>query len=438
MRRRSENGRKQKDVLVTIIQASPPRITLNLKIEIPNSVFPQPTTQGDASMGDPMILQFPRPYETVSVEPFLSPPPLSPPVSSTVRDVYEQFVRPDDVATKSAATVSADRTHIKHFEAACTHIFDEINRLGEYRTQSPVLPLGDAISSPNPPINEINEDLLIAVRNWILTVKKRSNNTCRKVLTTICKVLRAASKRKLISEIPDMPKIPKTHSTPLPVEMDEVAALYEACDVAQWPRLGKIPPPQTWRCLLVLFWTYGARTQDFFGYKTTCDDGLRKSELTFNERCPNPNLRRFSSPHGWLNWLPDKTQNTRGEMLALPLSKIARNHIEPFTRIDQPRIFSNGRSKDSYLKTWHTIRKVAGVTDDASIANTGTRNGKITRSIRKGCSNNWDDARDGLGEWVLGQTPQGTNAKHYKNILPRVINLIDNIAVPDCFREIQK
>lgn len=370
----------------------------------------------------------------------------------TIRDVYEAYLKPDDVVTKAASTISGHYTNIAHFERLCGLLYVEQQRsqtpavfsgpnVENPRTMYPGVQNGGSLSplsAPNPPLQEIDEDLLVQLRNKLLS-EGLSGDTCRKMFSTVKRVMRAARKRKLVGDVPDLPAIPKTSGRAGVVECDEVGALYEAAAVARWPRAMGIPASAWWRCWFVLFWYYGARTQDFVGYKTSTDTGLLWSSLTDDVRCPDRSIKRdrqvIECPAGWLEYVPEKTKRSKGESLILPRCEIVNAHLATFQQLDPERVFPNGRSKKKFSETWHAIRTEADVPADVSIADTGVRNGRKMRSIRKGCSNNWDDAREGLGEWVLGHAAKGTNHAHYKLMLPAMVDLIGELEIPQAFQD---
>ena len=225
---------------------------------------------------------------------------------------------------------------------------------------------------------------------------------------------------------------------------DEIAELYRHADAAQWPRprslqaarWGDLQPGDWWRAWFVLFATYGARTADFVSYKHGAD-GLLWQSIIDQPECPDPSIPGLSSLHGWLEYTPGKTKRTRGEPLLLPLSAAARRSLDRFRGLDAVRVFPNGRSKIPFAESFQSIRSAAGVPDDVTIADTGTRRGRKMRSIRKFCSNAWDSLREGLGGWVLGHNPQGTNAAHYRLALPEIVRLVELFPLPEPMQQIE-
>lgn len=340
-----------------------------------------------------------------------APPPRRPRRRITLQRAFEKWVLPDMLGdNRAASTIAEDLNNITRFS--------RLWRLMNPRTMNPGVPL-----------REVTRDTLIEARNLMQAgITSRSGeplapDTIRKCLTTVRKVMRAAQDRGKLDRVPQLPEIRRSESEPVPIELDQIERLYRAADAAEWPQIGSIEPATTWRCWLVWFWVYGARTQDFVAYKSCRQVGLRWSSIRREKRCPIAKLR-IDCPHGWLRYRPQKTQRTRGESLVLPLHPVALAHLQPFEGLDPERVWPNGRSKQSFYSAWRAIVRRSGLPSDVTIA------GENSPSLRKGCSNNWDDVRDGLGERVLGHVAQGTNGRHYKQVLPHLVAGIERLELP--------
>jgi len=281
------------------------------------------------------------------------------------------------------------------------------------------------------PVQQIDDQVIVAWRN-ALAASGISAATANKHMRVVRKILNAACRAGLISQVPAVPMLPVPRSRPGLVTIEEVDALYRAADAASWPRIPGREPADFWRTILVACWTYGFRTQDLVGYASADQDGLLWSELHFDPQPPYADVL-CSSPNGWLDYQPAKTLRTRGERILLPLSSTFRRHLEMWRGLDDRRVFPNGRSKLAYQTAWRTIREAAGVPDDVTLsASTGGR--RRYRSVRKACANNWDRTSGRqLGKWVLGHQPMGTTDRYYIDVLPELIDWIDRLPEPESF-----
>lgn len=382
----------------------------------PASLPPPPAPHPD----NPEILRFPGVDQPVP-----EPPPVQPPVgeSLTIRQVYQRWIEPEHTGDGSHGTLREDRTALDRWERVCV-----------------------ALGAGNPPVDRIDSELLTRVRNHLQAGRdgKLSPATVRKVFSVVRKTLRRADQEALIGRVPTIPRVLEPRRRPGVVTADELDLLYRHADAATWPRprglqvsrWGDLQPGDWWRCWLVLFATYGARTADVVSYKNGAD-GLLWSSIIDQPECPDPSIPGLSSQHGWLEYTPAKTKRTRGEPLLLPLSAAARWHIDRFRGLDAVRVFPNGRSKIPFAESFQAIRSAAGVSDDVTIADTGTRRGRKMRSIRKFCTNAWDSLREGLGGWVLGHSAQGTNAAHYRLALPQIVQLVEQFPLPESMQPVR-
>jgi len=272
-----------------------------------------------------------------------------------------------------------------------------------------------------------------------------SYDTKRKRFSTIQKVLLEAVDREQLPKVPKLPEIPDTGSAIRgyagAVELEEVEALYRAADAATWPRLKAaqkkrlwwLTPAVWWRTWLVCWWCYGLRTQDVVGIKSK-QRGLLWESVKRLPRCPVPGVKT-TWPNGWLFVVPQKTKRTKGQPVIVPLLDVVAEHLAVFRDVDGVRVFPNGRSHRNFYSSFELIRQKAGVASDVTISSSKTLDGQIVRSIRKGCSQNWDDQSDGLGEWVLGHANMGTNASHYKSVAKPIVEAASGLLLPPSFTD---
>lgn len=375
----------------------------------------------------------------------------------TLREAYQAWWLTEKQGDRKAATFSADRTALARWEAACRELAaadgprarrDSAERDG---TTHPVALTAD------PPVDAIDRALLgrvLAVwRGWGVR-----RDSLRKWFSTIKKTLRAGVEREALDRLPPFPELPRAGKQRFRgfaggVELEEVDRLYRAAEAAHWPRLarriprkdryGWLTPAVWWRAWLVLWWTYGLRTQDVVGVRGA-ETGLLWEEITEAPACPLAWVRT-RCPTGWLYAFPGKTEETKGEPIVLPLSACVRRHLAVFRPAaglrarpdDPPRVFPHGRSPNDFYRALREIKRAAGVGDDVypSAPRKLPHGLQAVRSIRKGCSQNWDDVKDGLGAWVLGHVSPGTNAESYKSVAKDLVAGVEDLPLPPSFRD---
>lgn len=249
-------------------------------------------------------------------------------------------------------------------------------------------------------------------------------HTARKVLALVKQLLRLALKHRALDQLPEFPQLHIRRSQQLgrAVSIEEIDRLYQSCEAASWPVLGDLSPQFVWETWLILFWIYGARTQDFVGYKSSKCDGLLWSGVVFDTACPI--YFNLAHPHGWLDYQPTKTRQSSGARVILPIHPILRPRLERFVGMDPRRVFPNGRSQVHFAQTWAAIRQRSGIQQDVTISGSGRR------SIRKACNQNWNARYGGLGAYVLGHSPRGVNESHYEDWVRHAVRFIDQLQLP--------
>lgn len=295
---------------------------------------------------------------------------------------------------------------------------------------------------PEPAVAVIGRDDLELVATRLQEPKGEGGrglgfHAARKVLSIIRHLIREAHERGLRSGVATVEVgSPPPKGRPGLVSIGEVEAMIRtAWRIAQWPRWGELPPGLFWETSLLLFWIYGARTQDFVRFKDATHDGLLWSNISFDATCPDPSARgddghTLRYPHGWLDYQPKKTARSKGERITLPLHPAVAERLKRFQGLDE-RVFPTTCTKShldwsGWRSAFRAIREAAEVPDDVTISGSGAAN----RSIRKACSNNWDDLHDGLGMWVLGHGRRGVHNSHYKSCLRRIVSGIERLRLP--------
>jgi len=336
----------------------------------------------------PRLLRFPG-MEVIPAAPQPQPSLLS---SQTPRQFWEQHVATDRRLSKS--TLSENLTSLSHFE-----------RL-----------VGDAF-----PLARVDSDLLDQLAGGRLAPSAR-----RKLFVLLRKLLRLAVRRKLLAGLPEFPPLdsPPRRGAGLAVSLADFEKMFANAAAATWPVRGfdGLTPTFIWETWLLLFWCYGARTQDFVAYKSADFAGLLWESVRFEPACPIHFDLRW--PHGWLDFTPRKTKRKSAARVVVPIHPLLRPRLQRFRGCDLERVFPNGRNKRQFAASWLRIREAAGVTADVTIA------AASRPSIRRSCNQNWNSLFPGLGGYVLGHRPADVNAGHYENFARRAVEHIGELVMP--------
>lgn len=332
--------------------------------------------------------------------------------SWTLRQCYDAWFLEFVKQNRKPTTLSGDYTAIKHWEA--------------YTAEQHALDIESSACAENPArVSAIGKGMLMGFRQW-LQKRGQSNQSVRRIESTIRKILKEAVDREIVGKVPKLSKLTQKRYRPAPVVLEEVQALIDAATVATWPKL-PVGAAIFWRAALLAAWTVGFRTQDFIGLRDRTVTGLLWSGVVTSPRCPDASIRDCVSPCGWFDFTPRKTELSCGLSVLLPIHPALAPLIEKFRGLDSQRVFPVGRSGDRFARQFREIRKAAGVSDDVSISGDG-RNGR--RSIRKGCRNNWDNVELGLGEIVVPHSDGGVDAASYRQALPKIAKRIADLPVP--------
>lgn len=366
------------------------------------------------------------------------------PKAPTLWEVWS-WLRPEkELAGRAPATLSDVESSLRAIDEACRALSAGGDQQKNPRIISPV-----PFSCP-PRVDEFTRESVGALmRLWRQPggrARAASRDTIRKRVGVLKMLLGECVDREMLARVPRMPPLPprtKLRGFAGPVTIEEIGKLYRAADAATWPRLrtkaqrerfGHLVPSAWWRTWLVLWWCYGLRTQDVVAYKSRRFSGLLWHEVRESRACPVEGSSRYEAPHGWLFKPPKKTEDRKRTAVVAPLHPVVVRHLRLFrcvSELDAPRVFPSGRRKDKFYEAWRAIRSEAGLGEDVTIA--GSEDGDSPRrSIRKGAGNNWPGE---LGEWVLGHVPEGTFQRSYKTIAAALIDGIEDLPLPDAFRD---
>lgn len=183
-----------------------------------------------------------------------------------------------------------------------------------------------------------------------------SARSINKHLSTIRKILVVAEKHEVIPSRPRLEQLPEVESKCKPklfFRDHQIDALFAAADELQWPRIG-IPPGDFWRSALILFRSYGFRTQELLAYETH-KQPIRWSNVTFSPESPNP-ASDCQNALGWLFYVPPKTRRLKPTPIYLPLTRYTRHALDVLAqtkRSEDGFVCCNPRHQERLFETWY-------------------------------------------------------------------------------------
>jgi len=326
----------------------------------------------------------------------------------TLKECFERYLLPDLVLDRAPATISGYRTALRHWYDGTT----------------------------NPVVVDIADQ---TVRVWRETMVRggMSAPTLAKQWRFLRAILRRIGPREtgnpagngVIGQVPYCQPVHGAlkHSYRRIVSDQDLGACYEACRLANWPRTD-VAAPTMWRAALVLWHTYGFRTQDLFATKRGFA-GIGWKNVSFAVECPDPQVEA-SNPHGWLSYVPTKTQRTSGEAVIVPLTECVRAHLQAIQQ-DRVAVFPCPvSSKTFYDGIWKLIQ---GEAQAIAVARSQAYRSFLPRHLRTTANNAWSRLTPGLGEWVLGHAKRGVNARFYTIVIQDLVEGAARFPTPQAF-----
>ncbi|QDT84614.1 tyrosine-type recombinase/integrase [Gimesia chilikensis] len=295
-----------------------------------------------------------------------------------LRDCFEEFVLPD-MEDAPHGTLSVYLTTLNHWET---------------RTD-------------NPPVGEISNDLL---REFKQSFQKEgySPESIKKYWRHLRRILRRIGPQiqgnplgeSIIDRVPYMAP-PKNTSVKIPriVTEDELNAVYEACEVATWPKVES--PALMWRLAIVIFYNCGPRTQDVFRRLCWRNVDLENSRISF-------------------------VSQKRSKLQGIPFQEIVGLHFEAIYRGQDPSetVLRATKCNRSLYSQWKKIQDAAGIQNYIEF-----------RDLRETCNSLLNAAVPGAnaGKWVLGHGACGVNELYYHNPTPEVLMAVEKLNQPEAF-----
>lgn len=340
--------------------------------------------------------------------------------SLTMREAYGQFVRPS-LGGATRKTITQFTTVISLWEAFCER---------------------DGITSSNPaaretlsvcPVDQVHQitDLMLdEFARWLMaeiptrepTRYARSTvETYGKKVRTILKALgprEAGNKRGagILDFVPAMAPVSDLcdgehdeEDESIDLADDDIAKIYEACDVARWP---DDSAPLEWKTYVVILAMLGPRVND--------GAVMTPANFKLEPKSPIKHSPRMHA-HGWLDYVQQKTR----KRVIVPLPAVVRLHLDALLKLrNHDRLFSwhDSKSKASALQ-WRSIVAQAG------LDHVQRKHFRPTANLR------WTLAAGDreVGEMVLGHKAADVNAKHYTRNEAVLLQHVDQVAHPKVF-----
>lgn len=372
----------------------------------------------------------------VQVRPLSSPQPKPEPIAGpssepslpTLLEYYASELRPLDEVRSAKTSIASIESGLRDFSAWFSRVADAHPK---YQSFGPGVRAGvREVAADRACLSEFAADAIHG-RNGL---KKQRPQTIRRKLAAVGKVLRDAHRNGLVPKLPEPPSIRQLEQmarrdlkprarVPRAVTLEQFEQIRRHVSAATWPRIKGRDPADFWSFVLDAYWTYGFRAQDLVGYKSREYNGLVWESVTLSPECPEPEVRQ-QSPHGWLYILTRKTQHP----VLAPISSRVRAHLDLWRGADRVRVLPNGRSKQMFFESWHTILKSAKVDSRITIS------GRNSPSLRRGCAAFWDSVENGrLTPLILGHRIERgagrsrTTDLYYSNLVPHLLKHIESV-----------
>lgn len=308
----------------------------------------------------------------------------------TLRSYYESCLLPE-LSEQAPSSLKEDRTALNHWE-----------RLTD-----------------NPDIRTIGDEQLRAVRDQMIEAGY-ADATINKTWRELRAMLAAANDDGFIDSTPYLKQRQKGRRVRCRLVQEqpkrqreivteaELERLWIACKHATYPKGGQFPAPLLWRSLLVVMWTYGARTLDVLKH-------LEWDEILWTQK-----LFRLHA---------HKTRKIQG----LPITPAVEKHLRQikghanrvFPGFNSPGCFlhKTGKWKRGFYTTWkNEICRNAGIEIPIQL-----------KHFRERVVTHYNEIEPGLGAWIAGHFVPGVTAQNYDLPTKRIRDVIESAPVPACF-----
>jgi len=301
-----------------------------------------------------------------------------------------------------------------------------------------------SLSSERLPIAVIRRKHMQCFREWLSANGHSAagqNEACR----TVRQVLLCAVRHEILAHAPAIESVDHRGVAPKVFQSDEqINDLWEACDAAEWPRFDanhkRLPysPATAWRVAILLYRTYGFRTQELIRHEANFR-ALQWSSLFRPGLTPNP-VGRCECEHGWISYVPQKQERKKPDPLVVPITKHVRAALSRVVPVEMDReqpILNWIMSSVGFYRQWHGLNELAGIKPrDGS----GVRR-YLPKHFRKAATTGINLHRSGMAEHVVGHGADRSgqssiSSKHYDNAEAAVLECMMTLPVPSCFETI--
>ena len=362
----------------------------------------------------------------------------------TLRDAWERWKKPELVQSRRSGGKRADyQRAVQRFESWWR----------QHRTlQAPEA--GILKERMNDPLlTEIDRQTLTAFRTWFTADGGGSSRMANKTIQSLEAILLAAADHEEESGYDRRQNRLKPLETQhaakkFYLSYEQVEALYRHAGAAQWPASFPAPvgerirrplpfsPAAYFRAAIVMWFTYGMRTQELISYSRTMN------ALTWEQICEDPDTPaeegQATNEHGWFYYLPEKQKRLKPDPLVLPLSAVAMAHLQsirPPDPLPVTRVFPFPYASDGFYAAWRRITSAAGVAPKRNLR-TGEQAEYLPKHLRKTCETWHDTHKPGIGPVVTGHAERSVSGRHYVNREWQLVEAINGLPQPPAFLQI--
>lgn len=236
----------------------------------------------------------------------------------------------------------------------------------------------------------------------------------------------------LIDRVPYLRPLSTAKPKPKVVSLETIDALYlyGAPDMT-WPESWEmVSGAMAWRAWLVCAYNLAMRTRDLLSLRW---ENIHSDPASLDPESDNEN------PWGWVEFLPQKTRNTKPETLVLPMNEWVRSHLDSI-RSESKFVFGPKMSKVSN-DTLYGRRDRPGSgqwTRLIELSSTHVAGGidRFTiKTLRKTANTQFNRLDRKLGEHILGHAPRGVNDVFYQQWEADVIEFVSKLPQPTSFKK---
>lgn len=218
-------------------------------------------------------------------------------------------------------------------------------------------------------------------------------------------------------------------TTKLYLRNEQIDRLFESATELEWPKT-HVPASTFWRCGLIMFRTYGFRSQELIAYESS-KLPITWENIVFDTESPDPDSLE-KCEFGWLQYIPPKTAKKKPSPICIPLTKYARgamNAMKPKTETQGGFVFSNPRNQERFFDTWNKWLTIAEVTPK------NQSESFLPKHLQKTCATYMNQFKPGLASAVCrwGSSSEATVAQEHYISSDLLLREIHNAPIPDSF-----